>query len=98
MTSLLAGASTAPAPTAVRHVEVEGNSRIPALASCAQVSAKPESPFDATKSQQDTKKLFDMGLFEDVQVSSRAAGSDSLILDGHTLTGELSASLAAALA
>jgi outer membrane protein insertion porin family len=80
ITSLLAGAPTAPAPPTIRHVEVEGNSRVPALSILRQVSAKPELPFDAAKSEQDIKKLYDMGFFEDVQVSSRDAGEGQIDL------------------
>jgi outer membrane protein insertion porin family len=80
MMSLLASAPPAPAPPTIRYVKVEGNSRIPALSILSQVSAKPNSPFDPAKSQQDVKKLHDAGLFENVQVSSRDAGEGKIDL------------------
>jgi outer membrane protein insertion porin family len=78
--SLLAGAPAAPAPPTVRHIEVEGNFRAPAVSILRQVSLAPNSPFDPAKSQQDIKRLYDMGLFEDVQISARDAGEGQVDL------------------
>jgi outer membrane protein insertion porin family len=70
----------APASPTIRKVEVEGNVRTPAISILRRVSSAPDSPFDPAKSQQDLKKLYDMGLFESVQVITRDADEGQIDL------------------
>lgn len=60
--------------TIIRRVEVTGNFRIPAESILRQVSAASEKPFDTAASQADLRKLYGMGVFQDVEIDSRDAG------------------------
>ncbi|MDD1678451.1 MAG: hypothetical protein LUO93_04610, partial [Methanomicrobiales archaeon] len=68
-----AALNASPAPI-IRRIEIEGNSRISAASILRQISSAPNMPFDSAKSQLDLKKLYALGLFEDLQVQSRDAG------------------------
>jgi outer membrane protein insertion porin family len=60
--------------TMVRRVEVIGNFRVPAESILRQVSAASERPFDPAASQADLRKLYGMGVFQNVEIDSRDAG------------------------
>ncbi len=57
----------------VRHVEVVGNLRVPAVSILRNVSVAPERPFNPEAVQSDLRKLHGMGVFENVEVDSREA-------------------------
>ncbi len=59
----------------VRRVEVIGNIRIPVVSILRQVSAAPEKPFSPASSRADLRKLYSMGVFQNVEIDSRAAGA-----------------------
>ena len=73
-TALLTAASgSSPAPI-VRRIDIEGNLRIPAESILRRVSLIPGTPFDQARSEADLKRLYSLGVFEQVQVETGAAG------------------------
>ncbi len=65
---------TSPDLPIVRQVDVVGNIRVPAAAILRRVSAVPRRPFDAEAFQADVRRLYGMGVFQNVEISSRDAG------------------------
>lgn len=58
----------------IRNVLVEGNSRIPAESIRRRLSTAPKSQFTPQKSREDLRKLYDLGIFENVQIETREVG------------------------
>jgi outer membrane protein assembly complex protein YaeT len=69
--ALLPGPPNAPSPPTIKNIVIEGNLRIPASTILLQISEAPNCSFDPVKSQKDLRKLYSLGVFEDVQVQSR---------------------------
>ena len=72
---MMPGLASVPASLTIRSVTVEGNSRVPAETILRRLSAAPNSPFNPVRSQEDLRTLFNLGIFEDLQVQSKKAGS-----------------------
>jgi outer membrane protein assembly complex protein YaeT len=70
-----AGAYSAPL---VRHIQVEGNVRIPEQSILQQISTISDEPLAPINISEDLKKLYRCGFFEDVQVLSRNAGPNQV--------------------
>ncbi len=64
-----------PNVTMVRHVDVVGNLHVPAASILRQVSAAPDKPFNQSAIRLDLKKLHGLGLFQNVEIDSRDAGT-----------------------
>lgn len=62
----------------VQSIQVKGNSRIPAASILRHISSAPNSPLDPSKLHRDLKNLYDIGVFEYVQLQSRDVG-DGLV-------------------
>ncbi len=62
----------------VRRVEIVGNLRVSAAGILRQISTAPEKPFDPNLAQADLRKIYSMGVFQNVTVESAAAG-DGLV-------------------
>jgi outer membrane protein insertion porin family len=77
--AVLSGASNAPA-VSIRKVEIEGNHRISSLSILRQISAIPNIPFDPAIPRNDLKKLYSLGIFEDLKIESRDAGEGQVDL------------------
>lgn len=70
---MLPGAAGMAPSATVRSVLVEGNSRVPAGTILARISSVPNARFDSRKAEADLRKLYELGVFADVQVQSREA-------------------------
>ncbi|HYK88478.1 MAG TPA: POTRA domain-containing protein [Acidobacteriota bacterium] len=75
--------SAHPDATRVRHVEVVGNLRIPAVSILHLVSAAPDKLFDPAATRADLGRLHSMGIFQEVEVDSRDAGTGYVDVTYH---------------
>jgi outer membrane protein insertion porin family len=81
--ALMLGAPQVFAVPIIRHIQVEGNVRIPAESILQQISAIPDQPFERAKLQEDLIKLYNCGLFEDVEIQSHNDGPGQVDITYH---------------
>jgi outer membrane protein assembly factor BamA len=76
---LLGVSKAIPAPV-IRHVEIAGNTRIPAASILARMSAIPHTPLDHANLREDIKTLYSLGLFKNIKIVGRTAGQGQVDL------------------
>jgi len=65
--------SQAPAPPTIRKIEVRGNVRVPTATILHYISAAPEKPYNEAQVRSDLRRLYDVGMFQRVDIQTRDA-------------------------